>query len=181
MSMHCNNPLVHSAHSISSEAGRPKVLTCLGRDVLPCFKDGAHEPHPWTGDRTGQLRYCEGIGQLSAMQAKVDKVLDALPDTERASVLNEANQLVHGDRQVQYGSPTANFENTASILNTLGFQRVTPELVGNPVTAVDVGVMMLALKLARLAGDGMKRDTLVDLAGYAACTWECQAKEDGNG
>lgn len=157
MSALCANQAIHGPHSYSSESGRPKALYCHGRDVLPCPRGKVHEPHPWTGPVTGQLRYC--LGEVAVYVGAA---------TKRRAILHDADELIHGDRQNQYGPPTANFENTATILNALGFSKA-----GHAIKAEDVGVMMMALKLARLAGDGMKRDTLVDLAGYAANTWEC--------
>lgn len=86
--------------------------------------------------------------------------------TPRASVLREAEALITGDRNATYGPPTQNFANTAALLNIQFGHKLS-----KPFTAADVAVIMMQLKLARLIAQP-KRDTFVDLAGYAACGWE---------
>ncbi len=44
--------------------------------------------------------------------------------------------------------------------------------IGAKVTATQVGLCLIDLKLARLVGDPTHLDSLVDVAGYAACVRE---------
>lgn len=86
--------------------------------------------------------------------------------TPRGEILLEAKELIEGDRNVSYGSPTQNFANTAALLNIQFGHKLS-----EPFTAADVAVVMMQLKLARLIASP-KRDTWVDIAGYAACGYE---------
>jgi hypothetical protein len=91
-------------------------------------------------------------------------------ETTRGAVLLEARQLITGDRNKTYGSPTENFKNIAELLNIQFAHKLKPDAAFN---AVDVAVIMLQVKLARMIAQP-KRDNFVDLAGYAACAWQCQ-------
>jgi hypothetical protein len=94
-----------------------------------------------------------------------------------SSILAEADSIVSGDRQGTYGSPEDCFGLIADLWN--GWLGFGPEMARQsskiaPLSASDVAIMMMLLKVARtkpavLADQPIKRDTLVDLAGYAAC------------
>lgn len=86
----------------------------------------------------------------------------------RSGVLNEAAELINGDRNNQYGPPGQDFARTAGILNALGYK--SPN---GPIMPHDVALMMNAVKMSRLVWSPQKRDSWVDFAGYAACGWEC--------
>jgi hypothetical protein len=45
--------------------------------------------------------------------------------------------------------------------------------LGVPIAPHDVAAMMAMLKLSRIRWSPGKRDSWVDLAGYAACGWDC--------
>jgi hypothetical protein len=74
-----------------------------------------------------------------------------------------AFQLCHGDRQAAYGHPAQDFARTAAPWTALLSDRLLP---GAVITPHDIGLMMAALKLSRLA-HGYHADSAVDLAGYA--------------
>jgi hypothetical protein len=67
------------------------------------------------------------------------------------------------DRRCSYGDPTDLFERVAI--------RWSQVLDAN-VTATQVGLCLIDLKLARLASNPKHLDSLVDVAGYAACVRE---------
>ena len=46
------------------------------------------------------------------------------------------------------------------------------QVIDARVTAAQVGLCLIDLKLARLVGDPKHLDSLVDVAGYAACVRE---------
>lgn len=75
---------------------------------------------------------------------------------EYKSVLNEASELVNGDRQKQYGDPIKNWEETADIASAITGRSLSPQ------TCI---MVLIAAKLAR-ARFKYKRDTLVDICGY---------------
>lgn len=81
----------------------------------------------------------------------------------RAEILDTAKRIVTGDREQQYGSPEDNFATIAGFWTTY---------LEREVTAHDVAMMMVLLKVARIQSGQVKADNYVDLAGYAACAAE---------
>ena len=69
------------------------------------------------------------------------------------------------DRRRVYGDPTDLFERVAVRWS---------HVLGVRVTAVQVGLCLADLKLARLTMDPGHLDSLVDVAGYVACVREVQ-------
>ena len=91
-----------------------------------------------------------------------------LPPDERSTkatsvasetILAEAHRIVTGHRQDSYNHPLDNFT---------GIARLWSAHLNATVTAEDVALMMILLKIAR---EGFKhsRDNVVDIAGYAQC------------
>jgi len=79
-----------------------------------------------------------------------------MPDEE--TILQEAQRLVHGDRQAAYGHPLDDFSRTAAMWEAI---------LGARVTAEQVGLCMMAVKISRQC-NAPKRDNMTDAAGYAA-------------
>jgi len=77
------------------------------------------------------------------------------------SVLAEAAHVTSGARQNDYGHPRDDFARTAAMWNG-----VLAAKLRAPITAMDIPLCMIAVKLAREA-HRHKRDNLVDIAGYA--------------
>lgn len=94
------------------------------------------------------------------------------PTTPRQSVLDEAGELIHSDRNVAYGPPMKNFERIADLWNT-----ILGDQLKEPITTWQVADMSIAIKLARNI-EKPKRDNYTDMAGYAACGWECAEGAD---
>lgn len=88
--------------------------------------------------------------------------------TVRGKLLNEAKDLIEGDRNKTYGSPTQNFQNTAELFTTLLRHKLKD---GETIHPYEIATLMIALKLARTIAEP-KRDNFVDIAGYAACGYE---------
>lgn len=88
--------------------------------------------------------------------------------TAREVVLDSAKTCVLGDRNNTYGPPNQDFQRTADIWTALGFT-----YNGEAVKAHHVAMAMASLKLSRLAWSPLHVDSWVDLAGYAACGYEC--------
>lgn len=90
----------------------------------------------------------------------------------RKDILQIAEKMVNGDRQDDYGKPERNFERIAMLwTHYLG-----PDRLQVGISPVDVAAMLALLKIARIASGHGKSDNWVDLAGYAACGGEIQAK-----
>ena len=77
-------------------------------------------------------------------------------DDERGSILDEAKEVINGERQDVYGSPEDSFALIASYWSIY---------LGRDVSERDVAMMMTLFKLARQSHQH-KRDNLVDAAGY---------------
>ncbi len=86
------------------------------------------------------------------------------------TILEEAAGLIYGDRQQQYGNAKTNFSDISTLWE--------------PILGIDVGPEAVALCLLQLKvdrairdvreGRPIKRDTVVDLAGYAGCIEKIQ-------
>jgi len=87
------------------------------------------------------------------------KITDEPP--RPVSVLAEASHVTSGARQNDYGHPRDDFARTAAMWNG-----VLAAKLRAPITAMDIPLCMIAVKLAREA-HRHKRDNLVDIAGYA--------------
>ena len=85
----------------------------------------------------------------------------------RAEVLLGAEALVNGDRNVQYGDPRADFKRTAAMWGAY---------LGVEVAPHDVAALMALLKVSRIRWSPQKQDSWTDLAGYAACGWDCASE-----
>ena len=103
--------------------------------------------------------------------------------TIREEVLDEAKQYVSKDRNSTYDSPENNFGRIAAIMNAQGYRKVvmTPGGAGDcdvyDLQGHDVALMMMAVKLARLAHSPDHKDSWVDTAGYAACGYDALLAE----
>jgi hypothetical protein len=86
------------------------------------------------------------------------KAVTASKEDGAARLLDEAKAVVTGDRSEDYGSSYASFSRIAAMWGAY---------LGTPVEPRDVAAMMSLLKISRLTTKG-KRDSWVDLAGYAA-------------
>jgi Domain of unknown function (DUF6378) len=67
------------------------------------------------------------------------------------------------NRRCSYGDPADLFERVAARWS---------QVLGVEVSAVQVGLCLIDLKLARLVNDVAHGDSLIDVAGYAACVGE---------
>lgn len=81
---------------------------------------------------------------------------------KRAEILEAARKCVCGEREQEYGKPENNFALVG---------RLWEVYTGHSYSAKDVAMMLALLKVARIK-TGVKGDSFVDLAGYAACAGE---------
>lgn len=85
-------------------------------------------------------------------------------DKEKQEILRTAESLVCGDRANEYGPPQTNFGNIADGWSVIA---------GVDINARQVALMMGWLKICRLVNTPNHKDSLIDLAGYAACANAC--------
>lgn len=83
------------------------------------------------------------------------------------NVLQEAQSLVDGDRRSDYGPIAPSFQRIATVWSGL---------LGIPIGPEQVALCMIGLKAAR-ATQGFKRDSIVDIAGYAYCIERIQQEQ----
>lgn len=88
----------------------------------------------------------------------------------REKCLREACEIVNGARNQTYGNVEDNFSRIASLWSTYLDTAVTP---------IDVAMMMVLLKTARVTTGASHYDNYVDAAGYAACAYEIAKEWDG--
>lgn len=92
-----------------------------------------------------------------------------------SNTLREADKIINGERQDQYGSPEDSFAMianfwTAYIANKGDVRIVyenghyTPLILDEK----DVALLMTLFKIARMQGQGYKRDNAIDACGYLA-------------
>lgn len=81
----------------------------------------------------------------------------------RATILDEAKQIICEDRQDIHGAPEDTFRTISNYWTTYLDHIVTP---------ADVAAMMCLFKIARYSANQNHKDNLVDLIGYAALAAE---------
>lgn len=84
----------------------------------------------------------------------------------------KAAELVSGDRDRQHGAKADNFGRIASVWNAYLKIRRDP---GSDLSPVDVGHMMVLMKLARTQSGALNLDDYIDMCGYGACAGEIAA------
>ncbi len=91
------------------------------------------------------------------------------PVRKATEIAARAAELVGGDRDRQHGQKRDNFSRIASVWNGYMAARREP---ASPLDALDVGHMMVLMKVARTQSGAVNVDDYVDAAGYAACAGE---------
>lgn len=83
------------------------------------------------------------------------------------TILEEAQRIVHGARNRDYGHPIDNHGTTAAFFEAF-FEATTRTRGKLAVTPEDVCFLNILQKISRAANGRLTRDTLVDTSGYAA-------------
>ena len=94
---------------------------------------------------------------------------------KRAEILDNAKKCVCGQREQDYGSPEDNFQTIAKLWSEY-LRAAQKSTVNYSITAKDVSVMMILLKISRIASGTGTDDCFIDIAGYAACGGELESK-----
>lgn len=74
------------------------------------------------------------------------------------SILLQAEELIHGARNKDYGAPLDDFSKTAKMWSAV---------LGTEVTAEQVALCMICVKISRLCNTPGHLDSVIDIAGYA--------------
>jgi hypothetical protein len=86
----------------------------------------------------------------------------------------KAAELVAGDRDRQHGQKKDNFDRIAKLWGAYMTIRRSGMA---PLDAIDVGHMMVLMKIARTQSGAVNPDDYVDAAGYAACAGEIATRD----
>jgi hypothetical protein len=92
---------------------------------------------------------------------------------QEESVLQEAERLIHGDRQQSYGAAHKSFNRIAKLWTAYLEEKLAH---GGPITPKDVASMMILMKVSRSVTSN-KRDNWVDIAGYSGLAADIEACE----
>ena len=88
------------------------------------------------------------------------------------NILQEAEQIIYGDREKTYGTPGKNLQAIADFWTVHLRHKYN---FNGEVTMDDVCQMMILVKQARLINDPTHHDSQVDTAGYIALQERVQA------
>lgn len=124
---------------------------------------------------------CFGIQMQDLLQSALgtdespseDDEEDPVPSM-RAQILREAERIIYGDREDEYGSPAVNLQATADL-----WSAYLERQLNAPIKPYDVALMMVLLKVSRAKNGGQTSiDHFVDIAGYAAIAGELLAGKE---
>ncbi len=90
---------------------------------------------------------------------RISQITTEFGAADRKPILEEAHEVIYGDRECTYGDPGKNLRTIASMWSAY---------LDKEVTYRDVCNMMVLMKVARLKNTPDHRDSLVDIAGYTA-------------
>ncbi|WP_372570342.1 DUF6378 domain-containing protein [Ruegeria jejuensis] len=85
----------------------------------------------------------------------------------RAEILSTATEYVTKDRAADHGDMEDNFGRIAGLWTAY---------LGVDITSVDVSMLMVLLKAARVKSNPNHEDSFIDIAGYAACGGEAATR-----
>ena len=92
----------------------------------------------------------------------------------RAQILREAERIIYGAREDEYGSQAVNLQATADL-----WSAYLERQLNAPIKPYDVALMMVLLKVSRAKNGGQtSMDHFVDIAGYAAIAGELLAGKE---
>jgi hypothetical protein len=83
----------------------------------------------------------------------------------KETILQEAQRIIHGERNEAYGRPIDDFTCSAGMISAYLSRKLGVKVELGPE---DIPILMILVKVSREA-HSPKRDNLVDICGYAAC------------
>ena len=107
-------------------------------------------------DRLDIRGFCSYIRRRDKLRVAFKEVKD-MDEENNKSILSEAEEIVNGSRQSDYGDARESFSRVATIASVMTGKELAPE---------DCCAVLMAVKLVRESFKH-KRDNLVDLCGYA--------------
>lgn len=109
------------------------------------------------------------------MNARTKKQTKTEQSLLKPSILQQADAIINGQRQQDYGDKLSNFTQIAMLFTGTLARKLNP---GTIITADDVALLMMQVKVARLANMPTHKDSILDIAGYAGCLDKLQEERD---
>ena len=88
----------------------------------------------------------------------------------QSDMLREVADVVAGARNRNYGPPGLNLDYRTAALWNAYLKIAKPAY--DSLDGIDVCMMMILVKIARIVEDGTIKDNYADIAGYAGAAWE---------
>lgn len=111
-------------------------------------------------------------GQQPDLGLRIDEIrVKANAQPVHDEILDTAKTIINGDRRDDYGSARESFGRIAQLWSVV---------LGKDITAHDVALCMVQLKVARALVSPEKRDSYVDMCGYAALGGHIAAEDHQN-
>jgi len=143
------------------------LVDCDAIALLPGWEDSSGAKMEYLIARAFGMEILDAETLQPVTEAPVPTVglhrLRVVTEEANESILAEAQRITSTDRQDDYGHPADDFARTALMWTGILATKLRD---GAAVTAMDVPLCMISLKVAR-EGHKHTRDNLVDIAGYA--------------
>lgn len=158
--------VVNPARHFNGDKTLP-YATYLRKDISELLKCQAiFMLEGWEDSRGATLEH--GIATALGLQIIYDS--GKKPVKKELTILEEAGNIVNGQRRKDYGHPSIQFGRLAGLASII-FEK--------EITKMQVGMFLIALKISRLM-HSYTRDSLVDCCGYAQCIELIQQQEKEN-
>jgi hypothetical protein len=149
--------VLNPAENFKGEVNVP-FARCMAVDLAQvCEVDGIVMLPGWEESRGARLELQTALTLDKRTMLWSDELCQPVDWAPNENALEEAQRLVHGGRNADYGHPADNDGRIAAMLRAL---------FGWDVKAQDVWMIMVVTKLSR-ERNRPKRDNRVDVAGYA--------------
>jgi len=126
-------------------------------------------------DAPGNSQHADNARRAQRASRTQERASDTASIGRKRELLEQALEACTGGRQLNYGRPEANFQRIADLWNTWieikHIKNDDPE-VSEFLSSWEVPVLMILMKLARLANTPEHKDSWLDIAGYAACGYD---------
>lgn len=148
-----------------------------GRSIVRPSSDWWDQRWVWTETlvhRTPRPLHVIAVDETHLFMTNANDPAPEAARTVRARVLREAERITATDRNSSYGEPEDNFARIAAFWNVFLQDKLKP---GVEISAGDTAALVILIKLAREM-NAPKEDNKIDIAGYAACWAEVDAKKE---